>query len=127
MMITIVVSKKYTIEKGGGVMVQGDIETLIMQLIMNSGNAKSLAMEAIKSARCGQLGEAEAKINEASEAINLAHTIQTKLLTLEASGENFNFSLLLTHSQDHMMNTITTIDLAKEFVYLWKSLKGEKN
>lgn len=108
-------------------MINGEMESLIMQLIMNSGNAKSLAMEAIKSARCGQLGEAEIKINEASDAINLAHKIQTELLTLEASGENFDFSLLLTHSQDHMMNSITTIDLAKEFVYLWKSLKGEGN
>ena len=84
-------------------------------------------MEAIKFARSNQLGEAEAKISEASDAINLAHNIQTQLLTLEASGQDFKFSLLLTHSQDHMMNSITTIDLAKEFVYLWKSLKGETN
>ena len=102
-----------------------EMEALIMQLIMNSGNAKSLAMEAIKFARSNQLGEAEAKISEASDAINLAHNIQTQLLTLEASGQAVKFSLLLTHSQDHMMNSITTIDLAKEFVYLWKSLKGE--
>ena len=52
-----------------------EMEALIMQLIMNSGNAKSLAMEAIKFARSNQLGEAEAKISEASDAINLAHDI----------------------------------------------------
>lgn len=83
-----------------------EMEALIMQLIMNSGNAKSLAMR-LSSFTQQQLGEAEAKISEASDAINLALTSRTQLLTLEASGQDFKFSLLLTHSQDHMMNSIT--------------------
>lgn len=99
-----------------------EIELLIMQLIMNSGNTKSLAMEAIQSARNNQMDLAKKKLEEADVSMNLAHEIQTQLLVREARGETYNFSLLLTHSQDHLMNALNAFDLAKEIVLLWEAL-----
>ena len=99
-----------------------ELELLIMQLIMNSGNAKSLAMEAIQFARKNQLDHAKKTLEEAGESMTVAHEIQTKLLVTEARGENYQFSLLLTHSQDHLMNALNAIDMAKEMVFLWESV-----
>lgn len=42
-----------------------------------------------------------------------AHNSQTAMLTKEASGEHIPVTLLLVHSQDHLMTAITYIDLAK--------------
>ncbi len=107
-------------------MVNNELEYSIMQIIMNSGNAKSLAMEAIRASREGKFESAKSKLEEAKDAINLAHLEQTKLLTLEARGQDFNISLLMTHSQDHLMNSMTTLDLAEEIISLWlmQSEKG---
>lgn len=112
-------------------MENNELEMLVMQLIMNGGNAKSSAMEAINYARNNEFDLARQKIEDAESSMNEAHEIQTKLLVTEARGEDYKFSLLLTHSQDHMMNAINAIDLGKEIIALWevvhKKLGGEIN
>lgn len=102
------------------------LELLTMQLIMNSGNAKSLAMESIVCARENKIEIANEKIKQAEEAICKAHEIQTELLTQEARGVDYSFSLLLTHSQDHLMNAINAIDIAKEMILLWVEVYKNK-
>lgn len=99
-----------------------ELELLVMKLIMNSGNSKSLSMEAIQCAKNNQMDLAKAKIEEAEESLNLAHEVQTEMLVKEARGNTLAFSLLLTHSQDHLMNSICTLDLAKEMISLWDAL-----
>ena len=99
-----------------------ELEMTVMELIVNSGNTKSLAMEAIKAARNNEFDRADELLKEADQAITDAHKVQTKLLTEEANGKAFQFSILLGHSQDHLMNAITTLDLAKEIVLQWKAI-----
>lgn len=94
----------------------------VMQLILYSGNAKSLAMEAIAAAKTHQAGLAQEKLNEANEAIIQAHKIQTQMLTKEAQGAHLLVDLLTVHSQDHLMTAISFIDLAQEIVFLYNRL-----
>lgn len=96
------------------------IET-IMGLIMNSGEAKSLAMEAITAAKTGDFSLADEKIVAAHEAMIAAHHAQTSLLTQEAQGEKLEVSLLAVHSQDHLMTSIAFLDLAKEIIEIYRS------
>ena len=96
----------------------------IMGLIMNGGNAKSDAMEAIYAAKTGDFATADAKIKDAEESLVKAHHSQTGLLTQEAQGENMTVTLLTVHSQDHLMNAITFKDLAKEVIDLYKKIAG---
>ncbi|MDO4432233.1 MAG: PTS lactose/cellobiose transporter subunit IIA [Aerococcaceae bacterium] len=93
-----------------------------MALIIHSGNAKSLAMEALQHAKKKDFAEAEEKLYQASSEITLAHKEQTKLLTKEASGEISQFSLLIVHSQDHLMTAMTFIDLVKEIIDIYREL-----
>ncbi|MCI8401788.1 MAG: PTS lactose/cellobiose transporter subunit IIA [Lachnospiraceae bacterium] len=102
------------------------MELLIMNLLMKSGDAKSLAMEAIQCARAGQVAEAKEKIAQAEEALNEAHNAQSGLMAREAGGEKFASGMLLNHSQDHLMGAITTLDLAKEIVMLWEFVRESK-
>lgn len=96
---------------------------VVMGLIMHGGNAKGKAIEAIRAAKEFDFQLAEAKLEEANEEVNLAHRSQTNLLSQEASGDKVDVSMLLIHGQDHLMNAITTIDLAKEIVSVYRKVK----
>ena len=93
-----------------------------MGLIINGGNAKSLAFEAIYAAKEGNFEQAREKLDEADQALTEAHNSQTDMLTQEASGHPVEVRLLTVHSQDHLMNAITFRDLAGEVVAIHEEL-----
>lgn len=95
------------------------METIIMELIVNSGNARSRAMEAIEAAKNGNVVKAKEKIKESEEDLGKAHNVQTTLIQNEANGNKAEVSLLLIHAQDHLMNAMTIKDMAKEFVDMY--------
>ncbi len=103
-----------------------DIETeqmqAIMGLIVNAGNARGFAKEAIDAAHEKNFAEARSKLDEANSALNEAHNSQTAMLTKEASGDHVPLTLLMVHSQDHLMTAITYIDLAKELVAVYERI-----
>lgn len=94
----------------------------IMGLIMNSGNAKSDAMEAIQAAKEGNFEVADEKMASADESLIKAHQSQTGLLTKEAQGDNMAITLLTVHSQDHLMTSITFKELAQEIIDVYRKL-----
>lgn len=104
-----------------GEMSQEQLEA-IMGLIVNAGNAKSDAMEAIQAAKKGEFEEADKKLKAAEAALVEAHHAQTKLLTAETNGEALTITLLTIHSQDHLMTSITFNDLAKEVIDVYRRL-----
>ena len=103
---------------------QKEQETLMaaMGLIANGGNAKSLAFEAIRLAKKGDIEGAREKLKESDKSLLEAHNSQTGMLTKEAQGDHMHVTLLVVHSQDHLMNAITFRDLAGEMVDLYEKL-----
>lgn len=93
-----------------------------MGLIANGGNAKSLAFEAIRLAKVGDIEGAREKLKESDKSLVEAHNSQTSMLTKEAQGDHMKVTLLVVHSQDHLMNAITFRDLAGEMVDLYEKL-----
>lgn len=106
-----------------GVEMEMTAERTVMELIVYSGDARSKAIEAMRKAKNGEMETAKAKIKEADEQLNIAHNHQTKMIQMEAGGEIMDFSLLLVHAQDHLMNAITIRDLAKEIIAIHEKLK----
>ena len=98
-----------------------NLET-VMGLIMNGGNAKSSAFEAIHAAKAGDFKLADDKLKESDHFLTEAHNVQTGMLTAEAQGDHAKVTLLMVLSQDHLMNAITFRDLAGEIVALYKRL-----
>ena len=68
---------------------QKEQETLMaaMGLIANGGNAKSLAFEAIRLAKKGDIAGAREKLKESDKSLLEAHNSQTGMLTKEAQGD----------------------------------------
>lgn len=105
-----------------------NLEEIITNLVLNGGEGKSKSMLAISSAQKGKFDLAEQYIKDAEEAICKAHNFQTELLQKEAAGESdIQFSLLIVHGQDHLMNAMTVKDLAKEMINIYKELHTLKN
>jgi PTS system cellobiose-specific IIA component len=99
------------------------METIIMELIVNSGNARSRAMEAIRIAKNGNIEKAREKLEECETEIGKAHSVQTNLIHNEAKGNKTEVDLLLVHAQDHLMNAMTIKDMAKEFVDMYEKFR----
>lgn len=94
----------------------------IMGLIMYGGEAKGYAVQAIQAAKQKHFEEADRLLAEATKSLNIAHNSQTDLLAKEAGGQPMDVSLLMVHGQDHLMTALTFIDLAKEFVDVYKHM-----
>lgn len=97
----------------------------IMGLIMNSGKAKSDAVEAIQAAKQGDFDLANKCISIAEQSLVEAHHSQTGLLTQEAQGNHMTVTLLTVHSQDHLMTSIAFTDLAREIIEIYRKINNE--
>ena len=97
-------------------------DAIVMNLVVNSGEARSIAMEAIELARQGQFEEAAAKIAEARETINAAPNFQTELGQKEINNDPVPMSLLMCHGQDHLMTAMVVIDLAEKFIEVYQKM-----
>lgn len=94
---------------------------IAFQIILHAGNGKSSAMEAIQEAKAGNFAEADRLIEEAGTELGEAHGHQTKLLQEEASGEGQGVNVILVHSQDHLMTSMTVRDLAVEIIEIYRN------
>lgn len=94
-----------------------ELEQIIMEIIMNAGDAKSDTMEAIQVAREKKdFKKAYELLDSAYEKILNVHKLQTELMVDECNGKQTPFSILLCHSQDHLTNALITYDLGTEFI-----------
>ena len=98
-----------------------DLDLIVMELITHAGNARSLAIEAIRCARSGDFAQADEKLKECEDEMVEAHHVQTDLLVSETTGHPVTVTLLLVHAQDHLMNAMTVKDLAKELIETMKA------
>ena len=99
-----------------------DLELAAMQIVGNAGESRSLCFEALSLAKKGEFEEAEKKLREAREVFLKAHEVQTELITEEVEGNVPKIGLLMVHAQDHLMTSLLCIDLAQEFVDVYKKI-----
>lgn len=96
------------------------MELAIMEIIINAGNAKSHAYEALRRVNEGKYEEAEEEMKKADEALTLAHNGQTTFLHKEASGEKIDVGVIFIHAQDHLMTAISEKNLIEQIMELRK-------
>lgn len=103
------------------------MEQIIMEIILNAGNARSSSLLAIKAAQNGDFPKAEELLSEAKKSVNLAHKSQTSLITAEVSGNKQDVSLLMVHAQDHLMTALSIKDVVTEVINYGKILEEKIN
>lgn len=97
-------------------------DQIIMGLILNAGDAKQHIYQALKLAKAKDYEASDKELALADDALLEAHNFQTQFLAQEASGAKADITALFVHSQDHLMTTITEINLIKEIIELRKEL-----
>jgi PTS system cellobiose-specific IIA component len=103
-----------------------DIIEECMKMTSFGGQAKSLALQAIRQARQGSYAEAEKTMAEAGEYLAKSHEAHTNLLSTDAEneGEEMRVTLFMVHAADHLSSADTVCVLAEELIYLYQ--KKEK-
>lgn len=103
-----------------------EFETIITELVVNGGNGRSKALEAVRAARRGQMDQARELLKESGEAIGKAHEFQTtmlqKSLNPETKEAGEGVSLLVVHGQDHLMDAMVVRDLAAEMIEMYEMI-----
>ncbi|MEK3796707.1 PTS lactose/cellobiose transporter subunit IIA [Peribacillus sp. FSL H8-0477] len=102
-----------------------ELYQLSFQLILYSGNARSLAMEALQEAKEKDFVAAKLKIAESESELLKAHKFQTQLIQAEAGGDKFDIPIILVHAQDHLMTAMTVKDLASEMIDMRQEMSGK--
>ena len=92
------------------------------QLILHSGNARSLAYEALRTLKEGAKAEALSLYEEAKKELAETQKRHSEFLHKAANEEINNISLLLVHAEDHVSSSQVVVELVKEIMEL--HLKG---
>lgn len=100
-----------------------------MKIILNAGNARTKADEALTLINDFHFNQAHVKILEAREDIKKAHQVQTEIIQNEAAGQTYQPCLLFTHAQDTLMTIMSEVNLIEKMIMLFETLyqiKAEK-
>ena len=101
---------------------ENDLEEVVMGLIINSGQARSLAYAALKQAKQGDFAAAKSMMEQSRMALSEAHRVQTQLIESDEGEGKMKVSLVLVHAQDHLMNAMLIQDLAADIIALYRRL-----
>ncbi|MGK9171775.1 PTS N,N'-diacetylchitobiose transporter subunit IIA [Yokenella regensburgei] len=96
------------------------LEEIVMGLIINAGQARSLAWTALKHAKAGDVETARTLMAESHAALNSAHRVQTQLIESDAGEGKMKVSLVLVHAQDHLMTAMLARELIAELIELYE-------
>jgi len=103
------------------------MELISFQIIAAVGTARSMYIEAIQAAKKGNFDEADQLIKDGAEVFLDGHKAHASLIQKEASGEKLEFSLLLMHAEDQLMNAETTKIMAIEIIELYQAMRKKTN
>lgn len=103
-----------------------DLEEQVMGIIVNAGQARSLSYEALNHAKQGLFSEAETLLEQAQEAANAAHLVQTQLIEHDEGEGKTKMTLVMVHAQDHLMTSMLAKELVTEMISLYKRVPAEQ-
>jgi PTS system cellobiose-specific IIA component len=97
--------------KRGEIKLDKELEKTIFQIIASSGESKNKLFEAIDAYQKGDTVKKEKNLKESEELVSDANKLLYKLVQREAQGEKIPLSILLVHSLDILMSSITAREI----------------
>ena len=97
-----------------------------MDIIMNAGDARGKASEAMDAIAKGQLDEAKALLKEADKLQAAAHNVQTEMIQGDIRGgdEKMGYYVLFAHAQDTLMTIQVEINMTKSMLKIAKNYEA---
>ncbi|TCK71380.1 PTS cellobiose transporter subunit IIA [Lonepinella koalarum] len=103
-------------------MSQEDLQVVAFEIIVHSGDARSLIHQALSLMKQGEFSQAQCQLDEANKNLLEAHKSQTSLLKDYACGTVINMEIIMVHAQDHLMSTMLLHEIALEFLALHQKI-----
>ena len=106
-----------------------DSEKLVqvaMNVIMHAGDARDYIRKAGTKLSALDLDGVEELLKKASAELVEAHKAQTSVLQNEAEGDSVPMTVLFSHAQDTLMNTILAETLLSEIIELYKAKEDKE-
>ena len=100
-----------------------DMEETVMELIINAGESRSCAMQALYAAKAGKWDEIDGLLAESTAASKLAHKVQTSLIGLDQGTGKVPVNLIMVHAQDHIMTSMLARELIEELIAVHRKLQ----
>lgn len=100
-----------------------ELQVAAFEIILHSGTARSDIHEAFTLMRSRDYEQAGEKLENANTSLVEAHNAQTELLQQYASGIEIKIEIIMVHAQDHLMTTMTLLEITKEMLELYKKIK----
>lgn len=108
-------------------MTKDDLQVVAFEIILHSGDARTIVHEGLNLMNQGKFEEAEKKMEDANKELLEAHKSQTKLLQDYANGDEIIMEVIMVHAQDHLMTTMTIREMAIEFLKMYRQIYELKN
>ena len=108
-------------------MTKDDLQVVSFEIILHSGDARTIVHEGLNLMNEGKFEEAEKKMEDANNELLEAHKSQTKLLQDYANGDEITMEVIMVHAQDHLMTAMTLREMAIEFLKMYKQIYELKN
>ena len=103
-----------------------DLQVIAFEIILHSGDARTMIHEGFSLMRKGRIEDAEKKLEDANNELLEAHKSQTSLLQNYANGDEIVMEVIMVHAQDHLMTTMTLREMALEFLEMYKEFNELK-
>jgi len=100
-----------------------DIESTVMELIINAGESKSCAMQALNSAKQGNWDQVDEFLTLSTAASKRAHSVQTELIGIDEGTGKVPVNLIMVHAQDHIMTAMLARELIEELINIHRKLQ----
>lgn len=97
-------------------------EEEIMELIIESGQGRSTAYEALASAKKGDYPSSEELLEESTKHFNKAHSVQTRLIATDEGAGEIPINLIMVHAQDHLMTGLLAKEMVIELIDMHKKI-----
>ncbi|MBP7980486.1 MAG: PTS lactose/cellobiose transporter subunit IIA [Tolumonas sp.] len=103
-----------------------DMESTVMELIINAGEARSYAMQALRAAKQGDWDLVDEQLTEASAASKRAHDVQTMLIGMDEGCGKIPVNLVMVHAQDHIMTSMLAREMIEELIEIHRQRQPAK-
>ncbi|WP_200884506.1 PTS lactose/cellobiose transporter subunit IIA [Erwinia oleae] len=95
-----------------------DYEEIVMGIIVNAGQCKSFAFQALQQAKKGNIVESTALMTQSEIMAKEAHVLQTRLIEFDEGEGKIPVHLIMVHAQDHLMTAMLAKELIQEIIEL---------
>ena len=102
-----------------------NLEETVMELIINAGESRSCAMQALYAAKAGKWEEVDGLLEESTAASKRAHHVQTQLIGLDEGSGKVPVNLVMIHAQDHIMTSMLARELIEELIAVHRKLQAK--